>query len=92
MLMYAPFLPIFMTLAMQLIALGEFSRSYGQRIKLRHYAFLLFGAPFYQWVLTGAALWAVVRHVRGDTTWHKTEHAGHHREAAVALVPQPEAA
>jgi cellulose synthase/poly-beta-1,6-N-acetylglucosamine synthase-like glycosyltransferase/putative flippase GtrA len=92
MLMYAPFLPILITLAMQVIALGEFSRSYGQRTKMRHYLFLLFGAPFYQWVLMGAALWAVVQHVQGNTTWHKTEHAGHHRDAAIALTPRLEVA
>jgi cellulose synthase/poly-beta-1,6-N-acetylglucosamine synthase-like glycosyltransferase len=87
MLMYLPFLPIFITIVMQVIALGEFSRAYGQRATLRHYAFLLFGAPFYQWVLMGAALWAIVRHLQGNTIWHKTEHGGHHRDSAGEFSP-----
>jgi cellulose synthase/poly-beta-1,6-N-acetylglucosamine synthase-like glycosyltransferase/putative flippase GtrA len=92
MLMYVPFLPIFITLTTQLIGLREFGRSYRQRIDLRHYAFLLFGAPFYQWILMSAALWAVVQHVQGNTTWHKTAHGGLHREPAVHPSPRPQLA
>jgi cellulose synthase/poly-beta-1,6-N-acetylglucosamine synthase-like glycosyltransferase/putative flippase GtrA len=87
MLMYAPFLPILITLTSQLIGLHEFARAYRQRIGLRHYAFLLFGAPFYQWILMAAALWAVVQHVQGNTTWHKTAHGGLHREPAGQHAP-----
>jgi cellulose synthase/poly-beta-1,6-N-acetylglucosamine synthase-like glycosyltransferase len=80
MLMYAPFLPIFVALVTQLIGLREFSRAYQRKARLRHYAFLVAGAPFYQWVLMAAALWAAVQHFQGNTTWHKTAHAGDHRE------------
>jgi cellulose synthase/poly-beta-1,6-N-acetylglucosamine synthase-like glycosyltransferase len=86
MLMYAPFLPIAITLTTQVIGLHEFGRSYQQRVRIRHYAFLLVGAPFYQWVLMGAAFWAVVQHVQGNTIWHKTAHGGHHRDVP-ALAP-----
>jgi cellulose synthase/poly-beta-1,6-N-acetylglucosamine synthase-like glycosyltransferase len=87
MLMYAPLLPISITLVTQLVGLREFGRAYRQRVRLRHYAYLLVGAPFYQWVLMVAAGWAVVRHLRGNTHWHKTAHAGEHR-----LVPALDAA
>lgn len=89
MLMYAPFLPISITLVTQVIGLREFGRAYRQRVRLRHYVFLLAGAPFYQWVLMGAAFWAMVQHIQGNTTWHKTAHGGHHRDVpafAPALV------
>jgi cellulose synthase/poly-beta-1,6-N-acetylglucosamine synthase-like glycosyltransferase len=86
MLMYAPFLPILITLATQLIGLREFARSYRQKVLWRHYAFLLFGSPVYQWVLMGAAFWAVWQHIDGNTTWHKTAHGGHHRPV---LAPAP---
>jgi cellulose synthase/poly-beta-1,6-N-acetylglucosamine synthase-like glycosyltransferase len=85
-LMYAPFLPIAITLTTQVIGLREFGHSYRQPVRLRHYAFLLLGAPFYQWVLMGAAFWAVVQHVQGNTVWHKTAHGGHHRDVPV-LAP-----
>ncbi|WP_426503704.1 glycosyltransferase family 2 protein [Dactylosporangium sp. McL0621] len=79
MLMYAPFMPILITLATQFLGLREFARSYRQKVLWRHYAFLLAGAPVYQWVLMGAAFWAVWQHIDGNTTWHKTAHGGHHR-------------
>jgi cellulose synthase/poly-beta-1,6-N-acetylglucosamine synthase-like glycosyltransferase len=93
MLMYAPFLPISIALTTQVVGLREFSRAYRQRATLRHYVFLLAGAPFYQWILMGAAFWAVVQHMQGNTTWHKTAHAGHHRDATrIELTPALEGA
>ena len=92
MLMYAPFLPILITITMQVVGLAEFAKSYGQRATLRHYVYLIVGAPFYSWVLMAAAFWAVVQHVQGNTTWHKTVHVGHHREVPAMLTPRFEAA
>jgi cellulose synthase/poly-beta-1,6-N-acetylglucosamine synthase-like glycosyltransferase len=92
MLMYAPFLPIAVTLVTQVVGLREFSRAYRLRAGLRHYVFLLAGAPLYQWVLAAAAVWAVARHVRGNTTWHKTAHPGHHRQPVPAALPAVAAA
>ncbi|MEV0567874.1 glycosyltransferase [Dactylosporangium sp. NPDC050588] len=83
MLMYAPFVPILITLATQLVGLREFAHAYRQKVLWRHYLFLLVGAPVYQWVLMGAAFWAVWQHVDGNTTWHKTAHGGHHRPLAL---------
>jgi cellulose synthase/poly-beta-1,6-N-acetylglucosamine synthase-like glycosyltransferase len=81
MLMYAPFLPILITLVTQLVGLREFARAYDRPVLWRHYVFLVAGAPVYQWVLMGAAFWAVWQHLDGNTTWHKTAHGGHHRLA-----------
>lgn len=87
MLMYAPFVPILITLATQVVGLREFARAYRQKVLWRHYAFLLAGAPVYQWVLMGAAFWAVWQHVDGNTTWHKTAHGGHHRPLTLEGTP-----
>ena len=80
MLMYAPFVPILITLAMQLVGLRRVRQGVRQRVTLRHYAFLLLGAPVYQLGAHGAPRsgrsW---QHVQGNTTWHKTDHGGHHR-------------
>jgi cellulose synthase/poly-beta-1,6-N-acetylglucosamine synthase-like glycosyltransferase len=86
MLMYAPFLPILITLATQFVGLREFGHAYKQKVLWRHYAFLLLGAPVYQWVLMAAAFWAVWQHIDGNTTWHKTAHGGHHRPATVPAL------
>ncbi|MGI5185187.1 glycosyltransferase family 2 protein [Dactylosporangium sp. CA-152071] len=86
MLMYAPFVPIIITLATQLVGLREFAHAYRQKVLWRHYLFLLVGAPVYQWVLMGAAFWAVWQHVDGNTTWHKTAHGGHHRPLSLSSV------
>jgi cellulose synthase/poly-beta-1,6-N-acetylglucosamine synthase-like glycosyltransferase len=86
MLMYAPFVPIIITLATQIVGLREFAKAYRQKVLWRHYAFLVFGAPVYQWVLMGAAFWAVWQHVDGNTTWHKTAHGGHHRPATAPVL------
>lgn len=89
MLMYVPFLPIIISLTAQLIGLHEFGRAYGQRTRPRHYAYLTIGAPLYQSVLMAAAGYAALRHVRGNTTWHKTVHAGHHRPAVATPLAVP---
>jgi hypothetical protein len=84
--MYAPLLPITLTVVTQLIGLREFGRAYRQRVGVRHYAYLVLGVVWYQWLLMLASVWAAVRHIRGNTTWHKTAHSGAHREA---YVPAP---
>jgi cellulose synthase/poly-beta-1,6-N-acetylglucosamine synthase-like glycosyltransferase len=87
MLMYAPLLPISITLVTQVVGLREFGQAYRQPVGLRHYVYLIAGAPAYQWVLMAAAFWATVRHVRGHTNWHKTNHTGDHRLAEAHLPP-----
>jgi len=89
MALYVPFLPLALITAWQLVGLAEFSRTYGQRARIRHYVSLVVGAPIYSWILMAAAYWAVIRHLRRNTSWYKTTHTGHHR--AAVLVPQLEA-
>jgi cellulose synthase/poly-beta-1,6-N-acetylglucosamine synthase-like glycosyltransferase len=97
MLMFVPFIPITITVTTQVLALREFSLAYRQRARLRHYVFLLLGAPLYQFVLMGAALLAVYNYARGNVEWYKTGRANAHRpvpaahllpEAAPHLVPE----
>jgi cellulose synthase/poly-beta-1,6-N-acetylglucosamine synthase-like glycosyltransferase len=92
MFMYLPFLPLALITAWQLVGLAEFSRAYGERAKLRHYVSLVLGAPIYAWILMAAAYWAVIRHLRRNTSWYKTVHTGDHRSPAPVLVPRLEEA
>lgn len=49
-------------------------------MRLRDYAGLVLGAPFFQLALGLAAVLALVRHLRGRTNWVKTTHVGAHLE------------
>ena len=77
--MYAPFVPIVMTLCLQLVGLREFSREFEQKTRLRHYVSLIVGNYPYQLVLSMAALSAIVRYIRGKNDWRLTKHDGNHR-------------
>lgn len=79
MLMYLPFVPITISQVMQIVGLREFGQMYGQKVRLRHYIYLVLGAYPYQVVLMIAAVIAVVRHVTRRTNWHKTHHENQHR-------------
>lgn len=79
------FLPALPTLAMvvfELVGLREFCRVYYVRPRLRDYARLVLGTPFYQVMLAVAACRAVVREARGERGWEKTAHSGAHRNVA----------
>jgi cellulose synthase/poly-beta-1,6-N-acetylglucosamine synthase-like glycosyltransferase len=79
------FLPALPTLAMvvfELVGLREFCRIYYVRPRLRDYARLVLGTPFYQVMLAVAACRAVVREARGERGWEKTAHSGAHRNVA----------
>ncbi|MFU8876338.1 hypothetical protein [Micromonospora sp. SL4-19] len=81
MLLYVPFVPIAIIIVTQLVGVSTFCRAFQQRAGLHHYLYLVIGVPFYQWLLAAAAMWAVVEHLKGNRTWHKTVHGGHHRTA-----------
>ena len=89
--MYAPFIPILMTLCLQLVGLREFSQDFGQKAKLRHYASLIFGNYPYQLVLSTAALSAIGRYIRGRNDWRLTKHDGNHRTTVPTPVASPDA-
>lgn len=81
--MYAPFVPILMTMCLQLVGLREFSREFGQKARFRHYASLVVGNYPYQLVLSVAALSAIWRLIRGKNDWRLTKHDGNHRTTSV---------
>jgi glycosyltransferase XagB len=82
-LSFLPLVPTAVILAVQVVGLGEFCRTYGRPARVRDYARLLLGAGPYQVLLAGAALRAVWRELRGQRGWEKTQHLGAH------LQPSP---
>lgn len=79
MLMYLPLIPVVLLTILNAIFLYDFGASFKQKIGLRHYAVLLITQGVYQIVLNTAALWSVIRELRGDDSWYKTPHSGLHR-------------
>lgn len=78
-LMFAPLVPLGITVLTQLVGLKEFTRTYQQHASIWHYASVLFLAPLYQTILSAAAAVAVYKYAKGDTHWYKTGRAGEHR-------------
>jgi hypothetical protein len=78
----------FLTVLLDLLMLGQFSRTFGIRVRLRDYAGLVLGAYPFQLVLSAAAVWATVRFARGRDDWMKTAHRGAHLDP----VAEPELA
>jgi cellulose synthase/poly-beta-1,6-N-acetylglucosamine synthase-like glycosyltransferase len=89
-LMFTPYIPIGLTLCTQLVGLHDFCEKYDLRASKWHYASLVFLAPLYQVVLTGASAVAVYKYATGDKTWYKTGRAAVHRGVAAqgALAAQ----
>ena len=86
------FLPAFPTVAMllfEMVGLREFCRVYYVRVRFSDYLRLVLGAPFYQVILSAAALRAVWRELRGQRGWEKTSHSGAHRGAGAAQTSTP---
>ena len=81
-----PLVPTVVTLAVEATGFAEFCRLYGLKGRVRDYVFLVLGSVPYQMVLAFAAVRAVVREVRGQRGWEKTEHAGAHRMAPANTV------
>ena len=75
---FLPVLPLLSTLAVEVVALNEFCRTYGERASVRDYGRLVLGLPFYQAVLAFASARAVTREARGARGWEKTAHHGLH--------------
>ncbi|HWF34150.1 MAG TPA: glycosyltransferase [Solirubrobacteraceae bacterium] len=83
-LSFVPAVPTIAMLVFEVVGLREFCRVYYVRPRLRDYARLVIGTPFYQVLLAVAALRAVARELRGERGWEKTAHKGAHREATGA--------
>lgn len=82
MVAFTPLLMVIASIAIEVVALHEFSRSFGTRLRVWHYVRLVVGALPYQWVLAAAAVRAVWRELRDERGWEKTEHTNAHRSDA----------
>jgi len=58
--------------------LGQFGRTFGQRVRFRDYVGLIIGSYPYQLMLSVAGAWALIRHLMGRNNWVKTTHHGVH--------------
>jgi cellulose synthase/poly-beta-1,6-N-acetylglucosamine synthase-like glycosyltransferase len=75
-----------LTVALDVVLLSQFSRTFGTRARLRDYLGLILGAYPFQLVLSLAAVWAILRYAVGRNNWVKTAHQGAHLRQ-VALQP-----
>jgi hypothetical protein len=89
---FLPAIPMLCMLAVEVAALGDFCKAYGERASARDYARLILGLLVYQSVLAFAAVRAVVREARGDRSWEKTEHLGLHLAEPARAPREPVAA
>ncbi len=80
---FIPVAPTLITLAVEMTGLAEFGRLYAQKVRIRDYVRLILGTFPYQVFLAAAAVRSVVRNLKGDHSWEKTEHTGAHRDAVV---------
>jgi hypothetical protein len=78
--MYLPLLPAGLLAILNAIFLHDFAKAFDRPVRFRHYVILFLTQGIYQIVLNAAALWSVVRELRGDDTWFKTAHSGLHRD------------
>jgi len=69
--------------------LGQFGRTFGQRVRLRDYAALIVGSYPYQIVLSFAGTWALLRYLLGRNNWVKTAHHGVHLAPVTAEATTP---
>jgi len=79
MVMYLPFVPLTLLFVLNAIFLHDFGNAFQRRVGIRHYVVLLATYVPYQLILNAAALWSVVRELRGEQSWYKTAHNGQHR-------------
>lgn len=91
-LMYAPLIPLTLQLLLNVLYLHDFGKAFQRKIRVRDYINLFLTHFLYQAILNLAALWAMIRELRGNTTWYKTAHSGQHREQVYytdqGLVPE----
>lgn len=90
---FVPYAPLLLSLVLQMVGLHEFGTMFDQRVRLRHYLFLLVGFAPYQLVLAWAAMLAVRRILTGNMSWYKTAHTNKHRTeqspATGGRAPEP---
>jgi glycosyltransferase XagB len=84
MFMFAPLIPMGLTIVSMLAGVRRFGRDYGQKVRLRHYASILFLTPVYQVILAMAAVVGVIKYLRRDKGWYKTARMNEHRVPGAA--------
>ena len=80
------FIPAAITLlsiCIELAGLREFSKMFDIEVPLRTYMWVVIGFLPYHLMLGYAAGCAMWRERRGDRSWEKTRHEGHHRQQVV---------
>lgn len=82
MLMYLPLIPVILLMLLNAIFLYDFGKAFNRKVTIRQYIMLFVSHFPYQIVLNAAALWSVIRELRGDQSWYKTPHSGLHRTPA----------
>jgi cellulose synthase/poly-beta-1,6-N-acetylglucosamine synthase-like glycosyltransferase len=75
------------SVALDVLMLRLFSRTFAVPARLRDYLGVVVGAYPYQLVLSFAAVWAIVRYALGRNNWVKTAHHGTHLPATPPCRP-----
>jgi cellulose synthase/poly-beta-1,6-N-acetylglucosamine synthase-like glycosyltransferase len=78
-LTFVPVALIAVTLCVEVVALHDFCRTYGHRLRVQDCFRLVVGTIPFQLVLACASVVAVVREVLNLRNWVKTDHVGAHR-------------
>ncbi|WP_405372321.1 MULTISPECIES: glycosyltransferase [unclassified Microbacterium] len=85
---FLPLIPTIVTLVVEAAGLAEFGRVYGKKVRVRDYVRLVLGLVPYQIFLAAAAVRSVIRQLKGDGSWEKTEHTGAHRGVTETSTPE----
>lgn len=78
-LTFLPIVPTLITVAVEIVGLDDFARSFGLKARFRDYVKLVLGVFPYQVLLAFAALRSVWRQLRHENSWEKTAHSNLHR-------------
>ncbi|MET0162218.1 MAG: glycosyltransferase family 2 protein [Microbacteriaceae bacterium] len=89
MLTFIPVAPLIVTLVVEIVGLHEFGKLYGPKARLWDYVRLVLGFIPFQLFLAVAAIRAVIREIKGQRGWEKTEHSGAHRDEVPAVDGTP---
>jgi cellulose synthase/poly-beta-1,6-N-acetylglucosamine synthase-like glycosyltransferase len=87
--MFSPFIPMVITMWLQVTGLREFSQQFDRKAAPRHYVSLALGNYPYQIVLAWSAVMGVKRHAAGQDSWLKTAHDGLHRPTGGSPMVTP---
>jgi len=87
-LTFLPIVPTLITVAVEMVGLDDFARSFGLKARFRDYVKLVLGVFPYQVLLAFAALRSVWRQLRHENSWEKTAHSNLHRTPMADTAPR----